>query len=327
MPEGDWLKLVSERLWAALGNSKLTRAELRWPSLGGYNLRGYTVTSSRSYGKNLLIGLTPPVGQPLKTPLTLHWHLRMDGVVEVAKTGSRQAGGQNSAIRCVLANSQWTVLGYRLGMMHLLPTRHEHQLLDHLGPDVLASDFDSQGAAIGVQRMNLLAYASSQPYTSNSSRSPGSGQRPEPDIPRQNIPGTNQPGSSHSRPDTFRTDTSRPLCQVLLDQRVVAGIGTIWMAETLWALRLWPWTPVTSLSDDNKLRVLLTASRLMQRSVVVARTRGIGGVERHAHGQLGKPCSRCRCPIALNGTSGPDDPPDQGTGNRVVFWCPGCQAG
>src|SRR5690606_13617955 len=37
----------------------------------------------------------------------------------------------------------------------------------------------------------------------------------------------------------MREQGPRPLCDVLLDQGVVAGLGTIWMAESLYASRLW----------------------------------------------------------------------------------------
>ena len=37
---------------------------------------------------------------------------------------------------------------------------------------------------------------------------------------------------------------SRPLGEVLQDQRLVAGIGNMWMSETLWAVRLSPWLPL-----------------------------------------------------------------------------------
>jgi endonuclease-8 len=41
----------------------------------------------------------------------------------------------------VLANETWTCIGHRLGMLDLVRTRDEHQLVGHLGPDILADDF------------------------------------------------------------------------------------------------------------------------------------------------------------------------------------------
>jgi endonuclease-8 len=112
----------------------------------------------------------------------------------------------------------------------------------------------------------------------------------------------------------------RPLCEALLDQRVVAGLGTIWTAETLFALRLWPWTPAGELDDDGRRAVLLTARRLMGRSVAVGLSRGLGAVDTAVHGRARKPCRRCRTPVAVGQAN--EAPYD-----RPVFWCPACQAG
>ncbi len=111
---------------------------------------------------------------------------------------------------------------------------------------------------------------------------------------------------------------ARPLAESLLDQRAVAGIGTIWTAETLFALRLWPWTPTDGLDDVGLARVLTTAHRLMDRSVRVGRTHGLQAVERAVHGRARRPCRRCATPVAVGHAGRP--PYD-----RPVFWCPACQ--
>lgn len=114
-------------------------------------------------------------------------------------------------------------------------------------------------------------------------------------------------------------ESDRPLCAVLLDQRTVAGIGTIWMAESLFARRLWPWTPAGALSEQERYDLLRTARRLMERSVAVGRARGLGAVEMHAHGRAGRPCHRCGTPIEVGSAN---EKPYE----RPVFWCPVCQA-
>lgn len=268
MPEGDVLRLTAERLGQALGGSPLVRAELRWPSAAAAHLVGATVLESLSYGKHLLLRLDD--GR------TLHTHLRMDGSWRVARTGTPQAAGRAPTIRAVLATTTWTCLGDQLGMLDLVRTHDEKQLVGHLGPDVLAEDFETGGLAEGLHRLAL--------------------------------------------------DPGRTLCAALLDQQVVAGIGTIWMAESLFARRLWPWTRVAELDVGRRSALLLTASRLIARSVEIGRHHGLGAVPRHAHGRHRKPCNRCRTPIALGALSGPDVRPDQGAGERVVFWCPTCQA-
>lgn len=121
-------------------------------------------------------------------------------------------------------------------------------------------------------------------------------------------------------------DPARAVCSALLDQRTVAGLGTIWMAESLFAERLWPWTPVGTLSPARVRALLVTASRLISGSVAVGRRKGLGAVENRVHGRHNKPCVRCRTPIALGSTTGQHQRPDQGAMERVVYWCPTCQA-
>lgn len=110
----------------------------------------------------------------------------------------------------------------------------------------------------------------------------------------------------------------RPLCEALLDQRVVAGFGTIWMAESLFDRRLWPWTPASALDDDARRALLLTGRRLMSRSVAATRARGPQAIERRVHGRHRRPCPRCRTSVEIGQANQP--PYD-----RPVFWCPGCQ--
>nr|WP_246256339.1 DNA-formamidopyrimidine glycosylase family protein [Isoptericola halotolerans] len=255
------MRLTAERLEQALQEAPLVRSELRWPGAGGADLTGRTVTGCVAYGKHLLTRFDD--GR------TLHTHLRMEGAWRVERTGEPSAAARHPEVRAVLATSRWTCVGWRLGMLDLLRTRDEPQLLGHLGPDVLGDDFPSAGVDEGVRR-----------------------------LARQR---------------------SRPLCDVLLDQQVVAGLGTIWTAETLFALRLYPWTTVDHLDPDRRRDLLATARRLMGRSVDIGRTRGLQGVPRAVHGQLGRPCRRCRTPIAV-GTA--NAPPYE----RPVFWCPTCQA-
>lgn len=104
-------------------------------------------------------------------------------------------------------------------------------------------------------------------------------------------------------------DDPRPIAEVLLDQTVQAGFGTIWAAEGLFARRVWPWTAACEVPDPASL--IMTSRELMGRAV-------LADPERRVHGRAGLPCPRCHAPIAV-GTA--RRPPME----RPVFWCPGCQ--
>jgi endonuclease VIII len=107
-------------------------------------------------------------------------------------------------------------------------------------------------------------------------------------------------------------DPSREVGDALLDQRLVAGIGNLWKAESLWAARVSPWSSLAAVSDDALRGVLEEANRLMRN-----RLDGASGRAR-AYRRKGRPCPRCGAPIR----SWP-----QGDGARMAYWCPACQKG
>jgi endonuclease-8 len=107
-------------------------------------------------------------------------------------------------------------------------------------------------------------------------------------------------------------DPTRPIGDTLLDQRVVAGMGTVWRSEACWHAEVDPWRPAASISDEEALRLCSSVRPLMQRSAADGfQSRHIG-----VYGRAGRPCGRCAA-ILRGGTQGDD--------NRPLFWCPGCQ--
>jgi endonuclease VIII len=105
-------------------------------------------------------------------------------------------------------------------------------------------------------------------------------------------------------------DPSREVGEALLDQRLVAGIGNVWKAETLWSVGISPWRRLGQLSDDELLATLETAARLMRRGL------DTGRAAREVYRRAGRPCPRCGEPIRSRG---------QGDDNRTAYWCPRCQ--
>lgn len=120
----------------------------------------------------------------------------------------------------------------------------------------------------------------------------------------------------------LRAQGQRPIGEVLLDQTVAAGIGTIYTAETLWAHRINPWSPARAVEDPEAL--LATAARLMRRSadgpMITATGDTRPGHGTNAYGREGRACRRCGTPIR-EGRLG--QPPK----DRVTYWCPACQPG
>jgi endonuclease-8 len=104
----------------------------------------------------------------------------------------------------------------------------------------------------------------------------------------------------------------RTVGDALLDQRLVAGIGNLWKAETLWESRISPWRRLAEL-DDDELRAALEAAHRLMRTAVEG-TRPLRRVYRRA----GRACPRCGGIIR----SAP-----QGPHARTAYWCPQCQVG
>jgi endonuclease VIII len=108
-----------------------------------------------------------------------------------------------------------------------------------------------------------------------------------------------------------RQSEAPTLGELLLDQRVCAGIGNIYKCESLWAHGLDAWMRPAALDEERLRRLYLTARDLMRRNLVtIAR-------QRHAvHGRGGRPCPRCGTPIRIRA---------QGHQARLTYYCPRCQ--
>lgn len=227
------------------------------------NLVGRTVLGTAAYGKHLLTRFDD--GR------TLHTHLRMEGSWAIARTGTPAAAARGGFVRVVLGEATWTAIGTRIGMLDVVATQDEGDLIGHLGPDLLDPDFPGAGLAQALARLTAQA-------------------------------GT-------------------PIVEVLLDQRVAAGIGTIYASESLFARRLWPWTPADRVDDPGAL--LLTARDLMARSVAAPSPTATGDTTRGrtttVHGRGRAPCRRCGAPIRVGRAFLPPM-------ERPVYYCPACQS-
>jgi endonuclease VIII len=107
-----------------------------------------------------------------------------------------------------------------------------------------------------------------------------------------------------------RADPARGLGDALVDQRLIAGIGNIFKSEGCFAARIDPWRRLGELDDESLAAVVGSIRNLM----LAALESGRG--TRAVHRRTGRPCTRCAATIRARG---------QGDGNRMTYWCPGCQ--
>ncbi len=129
--------------------------------------------------------------------------------------------------------------------------------------------------------------------------------------------------------ERFRSPAAveRSIAEVLLDQRVVAGIGNVYKNEVLFIEGVDPFAQVGDLSTATLEGLLATARRLLlanarpdgpvrRRTTPAAGSVGVVGGALWVYRRAGRPCRRCRTPI-LSRSHG--DPP------RRTYWCPRCQ--
>lgn len=112
-----------------------------------------------------------------------------------------------------------------------------------------------------------------------------------------------------------------PIKPVLLDQQVVAGLGNIYAAESLWEARIDPRTPASQLSKARVAR-LRDAIQSVLRRAPAGRYYAAEGTGSNSddgdwrvYGREGQPCPRCGRTIVRLVQAG-----------RSTFMCPGCQS-
>lgn len=126
--------------------------------------------------------------------------------------------------------------------------------------------------------------------------------------------------------DEVRTTLSadrRPIGAALLDQQVVAGLGTMWVSEVLHELRIHPWRPAAELTTVELDQLLDLARRWLWRAKDLGMTSGAGvrrGTGKRVHARSGQHCLRCgdQIRVAMIGTAAYE---------RTMFYCPSCQGG
>lgn len=114
------------------------------------------------------------------------------------------------------------------------------------------------------------------------------------------------------------------VAEALLDQRNVAGMGTIWASEPLFLHRINPWLPTGEVGAEALTELLTTTRHLMVQACRSGRTATTGrtgvGEETWVFGRRGMRCHRCGAAVA-QGSVG------RAPQERVFSYCPGCQGG
>lgn len=262
MPEGDTVWRSAHRLNQALAGEPITLCDLRFPSIATVDVRGATTTEVVSAGKHLL--------HRLDSGLTIHSHLKMEGQWRLERPEDSGSWLRRADLRAALGTDTWVALGLRLGLLEVLRTDREQDVVGHLGPDVLGPGWDPAEAATRV------------------------------------------------------ASSLTTIGETLLDQQVLAGVGTMWAAESLFLQRLGPWTMPSDLGATRIDALIARISTLMDQARHHAVQSSTGsrrkGEELFVHARSGRPCRRCgdTVRVAMIGPPGRE---------RTMFYCPTCQGG
>ena len=142
--------------------------------------------------------------------------------------------------------------------------------------------------------------------------------------------GSDPLGEQFDRDDVLmrmRQHATEAIAEVLLNQRVMTGLGNVLKSETLFVAGVHPFTRVSDLPDATLYQLMDVASRLL---ALNTRSGNYGSPERHrrttgrmnpaeglwVYGRGGKPCRKCGTPIQSRKT---------GIDARLTSWCPTCQ--
>ncbi len=301
MPEGDSVWRTARKLHDALSGRELLDCDLRWPGISTAKLAGMTVLETVPRGKHLLTRLD--------SGWTLHSHLRMDGswvirqTTGAAEVRPRSADGAGRSLRSPVGRVSkgrplWTsrVPGQMSGR------RPESRGGGFVRAVLVGTDYTAIGVDLGM--LDLV-------------RTPD-----EHTLVGHLGPDLLDPGFDTGLAVANLARADGTIGAALLDQTNLAGIGTIWASESLFAERLWPWTPASALPPETLARLVGRAQRFLLASIRQSVPSSTGstrhGHTSYVHGRAGRPCRRCGGPVRV----APIGPP---TRERPMFHCPTCQ--
>ena len=111
------------------------------------------------------------------------------------------------------------------------------------------------------------------------------------------------------------SDSSTEIAEVLLDQRLAAGIGNVYKNEVLWACEVSPFRPLADVDEPMRRRLYETAAEQLQAN--------LGRWKRQTHpkglavyNRAGQGCYRCLGRIRTI---------EHGDIGRRTWWCADCQ--
>jgi endonuclease-8 len=292
VPEGDTIHRTADRLRPTLVGRPVVEVRAR-RVVGAVPRPGTVLTAVEAVGKHLLIRFAD--GHVLRT------HLGMTGRWDLYGPGERWRRPAHLA-RAVVAVEGAVAVCFAAPVAELTRGAAPD---GRVAPDrpVSGSDFDGESK-------------------------PGDGEDGRPGSWAGGVAAV-----AHLGPDLCRPDTDLDavvarmaavpgpgtvVADVLLDQRVAAGIGNVYKSEVLWACRLHPLTPIEAVDGATRRSLVETAAAQLRRNLGGGPRTTVAGPpgSMAVYGRARRPCRRCGTAIRWART---------GRTARGTYWCPRCQ--
>ncbi|MEO6569956.1 MAG: DNA-formamidopyrimidine glycosylase family protein [Ilumatobacteraceae bacterium] len=257
MPEGDTLRRLATKIDRRFAGAVVERSVTRDPRLSGVDLAGRTLVDADSYGKHLFVRFDD--GR------SLHAHLLMTGSFAVGRASKESEWRR----RIELWFPDGRLTGEAVPILGMMPTRDEHTITDHLGPDLCAV-----GAA------------------------------PDPNVVAERLGGA----------------VGEPLSGAMLDQRLVAGWGNVYVNDVPFICGVNPFQPIDTiggLADLAGIGIALIRTNA-DRGPQNTTGRRLATDARWMHGVGRRPCPYCGDRLEYRSES-------QTPWRRSVTWCATCQ--
>jgi len=332
VPEGHSIHRLARQFRDVFAGRRLTVTSPQGRfSAGAALLDGHTLVRSDAHGKHLFLRF--------EHSLVLHVHLGLYGAWDFGgdrefngassigaprRVGEREvprktpasavspetASADASADAPVYAGPPEPVGAVRVRLAS------NHGWADLRGATTCAAITEAEAAAV-LRRLGPDPLHSSAPLATSIA---GPGTAP--------ITGPAQDGHGGRENFVNRVITRRtPVATLLMDQKVIAGVGNVYRAEVLFRQRIDPLLPGRALSADDAARLWDDTAAVMADGVrdgrIITTTPGYwsdqGSLppneEAHfVYRRHGQPCRVCGTPVELAGHSG-----------RKLYWCPACQ--
>ncbi|WP_457962647.1 Fpg/Nei family DNA glycosylase [Arthrobacter sp. D1-29] len=294
MPEGHSVRRLARQFADVFCGERLAVSSPQGRfAAGAALLDGHTLTDSRAHGKHLFLHFDHA--------RVLHVHLGLYGAWDFGGDASFRGASSIGAPRKV----------------------GEREIFDDGGPAEYSGPPDPRGA-VRVRLVSAHGWADLRGATTCAAITEDEAAtvlaRLGPD-PLRNLP------ADRERFVAGLQSRKAPIAGLLMDQKVIAGVGNVYRAEVLFRQRLNPWRAGNELSVpaagqlwDDTAAVMSDGVRDGRIITTPAAYWGdgdglpAGDAAHYVYKRQGLPCRVCGEPVALAELTG-----------RKLYWCPGCQ--